>query len=198
MNTVQIVVLVLAVLIVFGAGAMFLTLRKGRPVAPDALKVGKPLPDFSAIDEQGDPVRSTELHGAPAVLLFVRGTWCPFCSSQVANLTKYYKDIIDLGARLILVTPKPLETTRRVAEFFEVEFDFWLDESLAVASQLGLLLQAGVPKGYGKEYGEDTVWPTAVVADSAGLIAYVRMSKTVADRPDPRELLAAIRKSNDT
>ena len=124
MNTVQIIAIVVAV-IVAAVVATILALRKGRPPVPDDLKVGKPLPDFAAIDEQGDPVRSTELHGAPAVLLFVRGTWCPFCSSQVANLTRHYKDIVDLGARLILVTPKPLETTRRVAEFFEVEFDFW-------------------------------------------------------------------------
>lgn len=194
MNTVQ-TIAILVGLIVVSAVAAFLTLRKGRPPVPDVLRAGRPLPDFAAVDERGDPVRSTELHGAPAVLLFVRGTWCPFCSAQVANLTKYYKDIVDLGARLILVTPKPLETTRRVAEFFEVEFDFWLDESLEVARQLGLVQKAGVPKGYGKEYGEDTIWPTAVVADSAGLIAHVRLSKTVADRPDPRELLNAIRKA---
>ena len=194
MNTVQIIAIVVGV-IAAAAIAAFLTLRKGRPAVPADLKVGKPLPDFSAVDEQGDPVRSTELHGAPAVLLFVRGTWCPFCSSQVANLTKHYKDIVDLGARLILVTPKPLETTRRVAEFFEVEFDFWLDESLEVTRQLGLIQKAGVPKSYNKEYGEDTVWPTAIVIDPAGLIAYVRLSKTVADRPDPRELLAAIRRA---
>ncbi len=194
MNTVQIIAIVVAV-IVAAVVATILALRKGRPPVPDDLKVGKPLPDFAAIDEQGDPVRSTELHGAPAVLLFVRGTWCPFCSSQVANLTRHYKDIVDLGARLILVTPKPLETTRRVAEFFEVEFDFWLDESLHVTRQLGLVQKAGVPKSYNKEYGEDTVWPTAIVTDPAGLIAYVRLSKTVADRPDPRELLGAIRRA---
>ena len=137
-------------------------------------------------------MRSVELHGAPAVILFVRGSWCPFCSSQVENLTKYYKDIVDYGARLILVTPKPLETTRRVAQFFEVEFDFWLDESLAVAPQLGLLDVHGVPEDHQKEYGSDTVWPTALVVDRAGIIAYVRLSKTMADRPDPQELLAAI------
>ncbi len=194
MNTVQIVMLAAGTAIV-AAFVVFLVLRRGRPAVPEDLRTGKPLPDFSAVDEQGDPVRSMELHGAPAVLLFVRGTWCPFCSAQVANLTKHYKDIVDLGARLILVTPKPLETTRRVAEFFEVEFDFWLDESLHVTRQLGLVQKAGVPNSYNKEYGEDTIWPTAIVTDSAGLIAYVRLSKTVADRPDPRDLLSAIRRT---
>jgi len=164
----------------------------GRPV-PEALRRGQPLPDFHAVDENGDPVRSTQLHGTAAVILFVRGNWCPFCSSQVENLTVHYKDIIDLGARLILVTPKPLETTKRVAKFFEVEFDFWLDDELTVTKQLGLLQESGVPKGHRKEYGDDTIWPTALVVDRNGTIRYVELSKFIADRPNPKTLLRELR-----
>ncbi len=177
---------------VIAASWFLLRRNSGRPV-PSALRRGRPLPDFKAEDEQGDPVRSTELHGAPAVLIFVRGSWCPFCSAQVENLTRHYKDIVDAGARLILVTPKPLETTRRVAEFFEVEFDFWLDESLQVARQLGLVHAAGVPGDYQKEYGADTIWPTVIIVNSAGMISYIKLAKTMADRPDPKELLQAIK-----
>jgi len=164
----------------------------GRPV-PAELRRGQPLPDFHAVDESGDPVRSTQLHGTAAVILFVRGNWCPFCSSQVENLTVYYKDIIDLGARLILVTPKPLETTKRVAEFFEVEFEFWLDDQLAVTKQLGLLQESGVPKDHRKEYGNDTIWPTALVVDPSGIIRYTELSKFLADRPNPKTLLQELR-----
>lgn len=188
----MIVLLLAAIGITLGFGWWFFSARPGRPVPPQ-LRRGQPLPDFKAVDEHGNPVRSSSLHGSAAVLMFVRGSWCPFCSSQVADLTRYYKDIIDLGARLILVTPKPLETTRRVAEFFEVEFDFWLDESLAISSQLGLVQTQGVPEDFKKEYGGDTIWPTALVVDGAGIITYVKLSKTLADRPEPQELLRAIR-----
>jgi len=164
----------------------------GRPV-PEALRRGQPLPDFHAVDENGDPVRSTQLHGTAAVILFVRGNWCPFCSSQVENLTVHYKDIIDLGARLILVTPKPLETTKRVAKFFEVEFDFWLDDELTVTKQLGLLQESGVPKDHRNEYGDDTIWPTALVVDTNGIIRYTELSKFIADRPNPKTLLRELR-----
>lgn len=182
------------VLLALGGGVIWIRTR-GLRATPPQLKPGKPLPDFRAIDEQGDPVRSVELHGAPAVLLFVRGNWCPFCSRQVNDLTQHYRDIIDLGARLILVTPKPLETTRRVAEFFKVEFDFWLDEGLAVTRRLGLLQNGGVPKDYDREYGADTVWPTALVVDAAGIIRYTNLSKHISDRPDPTVLLREIQKT---
>ena len=184
--------LIIAAVIVVAIIAYRRFQKAGRPV-PAMLRRGQPLPDFHAVDESGDPVRSTELHGTAAVILFVRGNWCPFCSSQVENLSAHYKDIVDLGARLILVTPKPLETTRRVAEFFEVEFEFWLDDDLAITKQLGLLLESGVPDNSRKEYGADTIWPTALVIDPSGIIRYTELSKFIADRPKPETLLQELR-----
>jgi peroxiredoxin len=165
----------------------------GRRV-PEQLKPGQPLPEFQAVDEDGNRLSSSGLAGAPAIMLFVRGSWCPFCSRQVADLTKVYKDITDSGARLILVTPKPLETTRRVAEMFGVEFDFWLDESLEIAKRLGLVLEAGVPDEQRNEYGEDTLWPTSLVIDANGVIRFTELSKILVDRPNPEKLLNVVKK----
>ncbi len=185
----------LAVAFVLLAGVAFWTRKRGSRRTPDVLRPGLPLPDFAATDEQGQARRSTDLHGAPAVILFVRGNWCPFCSAQVKDLTAVYKDIVDLGARLILLTPRPLETTRRVASFFDVDFEFWLDDSLAVARRLGLLQESGVPEDYDREYGRDTVWPTALVIDASGVIRYTELSKHISDRPDPEVLLREVRKT---
>ena len=185
---------IFAVILVVAAVVAWRYRRPGRPV-PAVLRPGRSLPDFSACDEDGNPVRSTQLHGTATVMLFVRGNWCPFCTSQVEKLTVYYKDIIDLGARLIIVTPKPQETTRRVAKFFEVEFDFWLDDDLSIARQLGLLHESGVPGDHRKEYGADTVWPTALVIDPGGIIRYAELSRFPADRPNPETLLRELRKA---
>ncbi|MCH8307762.1 MAG: redoxin domain-containing protein [Proteobacteria bacterium] len=182
-----------AVILLVAVVWMFLRMKRG-PSVPVALRPGRSLPDFVATDEQGNPVRSTQLIGSPTVMLFVRGNWCPFCTSQVADLTRHYKDIVDLGAKLIFVSPKPLETTRRVAEFFEVEFDFWLDDQLNAAKQLDLVMVAAVPSDHRKEYGEDTVWPTALVIDAAGIIRFSDVSRTIVDRPDPKLLLNELRK----
>jgi peroxiredoxin len=184
----------LAILLLAGAGYLYYRLRGSRPV-PERLRRGKPLPDFSALDESGKPLASRDLRGTPVVMIFVRGNWCPFCSRQVKNLTGYYKDIVDLGARLIFVTPKPQETTKRVAEFFNVELEFWLDESLAATRKLGLLLESAVPKDYYGEYGRDTTWPASLVIDASGVIRYVELSKHIIDRPNPKTLLRELRKA---
>lgn len=185
---------VIAVGAVVVAGASYALWKKegGRRV-PEVLKKGQRLPEFQAVDEDGNRLSSTDLAGAPAILLFVRGSWCPFCSKQVANLTAVYKEITDAGVKLILVTPKPLETTRRVADIFGVEFDFWLDESLAIAKQLGIFLEGRVPDEQRKEYGEDTLWPAALVIDADGIIRFSELSKFLLDRPDPEKLLSVVK-----
>ena len=184
----------IVLLLIAGAGYIVVRMRGTRPV-PEQLRRGKPLPDFTAADEAGSPLDTRDLRGTPVVMIFVRGNWCPFCSRQVKNLTGYYRDIVDLGARLIFVTPKPLETTRRVAEFFNVEFEFWLDESLSATRELGLLLESGVPKDYYGEYGSDTLWPTSLVIDARGMICFVELSKHIIDRPNPKTLLRELRKA---
>lgn len=184
-------------LLVAGAGYLYYRIRGARPV-PEQLRRGKPLPEFSAHGAAGNSLNSRELRGTPVVMIFVRGNWCPFCSRQVRNLTGYYRDIVDLGARLVLVTPEPQETTRRVAEFFKVDLEFWLDESLAATRKLGLLLESAVPKNYYPEYGSDTVWPTSLVVDADGIIRYVALSKHIIDRPNPKTLLRELQRAVGT
>ena len=165
---------------------------RGKPV-PDVLRVGNAMPEFVAVDPDGHSLDSSSLRGRPAVVLFVRGSWCPFCSKQVKNLTRYYKEITDAGARLILVTPRPLETTQRVADFFDVRFEFWLDESLSIGRKLGIVHAGGVPTDRNKEYGEDTLWPTSLVIDADGVIRHTELSRFIADRPDPQKLLSVVK-----
>jgi peroxiredoxin len=172
-------------------------IRKKMPVGPDipdGLRKGEKLPEFSATHEDGTTVNSSDLLGRPAVILFVRGNWCPFCSKQVEEITAHYKSISDLGAKLIFITPKPLGTTRRVAEMFGVEFDFWLDESLEIAKSLGILMSEGVPESQYKEYGHNTSWPTALVVDKDGVIRYSKLSRLLFDRPNSEALVKELKK----
>ena len=185
--------IIFAVLVVAAVVASRM-MSKGRPKVPEQLQPGNALPQFTAVDEKGVAVSSADLKGSPTVILFVRGNWCPFCTRQVKNLADHYKQLNELGAKLIFVTPKPLETTRRVAEFFEIDFAFWLDEDLKITKQLGLFLPSGVPSEHRAEYGENTVWPTALVIDASNTIRYTSLSRLIIDRPKPDRLVKELQK----
>ena len=186
--------LVIVAIVVIAVIIIYRMLSKGRPATPQQLRPGSELPQFTAVDEKGATVSSADLKGSPTIILFVRGNWCPFCTKQVKNLADYYKQLNELGAKLIFITPKPLETTRRVAEFFEIDFAFWLDEGLQITKQLGLFLPSGVPSEHRAEYGENTVWPTALVIDASNTIRYTSLSRLVIDRPKPDRLVKELQK----
>lgn len=189
----QALVWILSIALIAAAAWFFMRSSGGREI-PDLLKPGQPLPAFKAKDEDGNLLNSSDLRGAPTVMLFVRGSWCPFCTEQVADLTSHYKEIVDLGGKLIFVTPKPLETTRRVAEMYGVDFDFWLDEDLAIAELLGLRHENAVPGDMQNEYGAATIWPGSLVMDGKGIIRFTEISEKIADRPNSEKLLSELRK----
>ena len=50
-----------------------------------------------------------------------------------------------------------------------------------------------MPDEHRKEYGANTIWPTALVIDPNGIIRYSELSKFIADRPNPETLLQELR-----
>ncbi len=189
----SIAVWVVAVLVIIAGIVVWRRPLRGR-ATPDALKPGQAFAAFQAVDEHANPVSEQNLKGKPTILLFVRGNWCPFCNAQVADMTSHYKEIVELGGRLVILTPKPLETTRRVAEMYGVDFEFWLDEGLHVTRQFGLLIEDGVPSKSREDFGDDAVWPASVVIDSDGVIRFTELSRAIVDRPSSDKLLRELKK----
>lgn len=185
---------VVVVLLLAAAAIVIYLLRRPGERASDRLVRGRRIPRFSAQTEDGETVTPDDLRGLPAVILFLRGNWCPFCSSQVKDLSHHYREIHELGARLILVVPKPQQTTRRVAELFGVDFSFWLDPESAAARQLHILHEGAVPAELQDDYGRDAIRPTALVIDAEGVIRYAHRSKDVRNRPDPAEFVNVLKR----
>lgn len=185
------VVTAIVVLLLAAGLAVWFVRRRGAAAAGRLVR-GRRIPDFAVQTEDGEPAGPADLRGLPAVIIFLRGNWCPFCSSQVEGLTSQYRRISELGARLILVVPKPQQTTRRVAEFFHVDFTFWVDPDLRAARELGIVHAGGVPEAYREDYGADTLRPVSVVIDSEGIIRYAYRSADIRERPDPAEFVKVL------
>ncbi|MEL7023341.1 MAG: redoxin domain-containing protein [Pseudomonadota bacterium] len=153
------------------------------------LSVGQSLPVFEALSEDGKTMSSKSLAGQRAVILFVRGSWCPFCTEQVESLTEHYRRISESGGRLIIVTPKPLDTTRRVAELFNVSFEFWLDADLNAAETLGLADPEDIPGRFQETFGKKTMRPAVAVLDEQSVIRFLHVAKNPKDRPNPNQFI---------
>ena len=152
------------------------------------IRKGQPLPEFSALNLDDRPVYSRDLLGKPALLMFYRGNWCPFCVAQVNELAASYRELGD-RARIVLISPQPAHKTRVLAARFDVPFDFWVDPDNQVATVLGINHEQGLPAGMqALGYESDTVLPTCTVLDADGTVLEVDEPQNYRNRPEPEFL----------
>ena len=74
--------------------------------------IGKPVPDFSATDLDGNPISLQDYRGK-VVLLDFWGVWCGFCIDEMPNLKKIYATYKDQGFDIIGVSLDDKEATLR-------------------------------------------------------------------------------------
>ena len=76
-------------------------------VGEGAPKPGEPMPEFLLPDETGHLWSLAELLArGPAVIVFHRGHWCPYCVINATALANVHPEISALGAVLIAITPE--------------------------------------------------------------------------------------------
>ncbi len=76
--------------------------------------LGTPLPDAALATLEGEPTTlAKEADGKPAILVFYRGGWCPYCNLQLRDLRLIQKEVEALGYQIIAISPdRPEELTR--------------------------------------------------------------------------------------
>lgn len=159
------------------------------------LVAGARLPEFTVLDVHGKTVTSAQLTDKPAILVFYRGNWCPFCSAQLKELVGRYKEIDALGVRVAMISPQPHTNTAGVSRIYDAKFDFLTDQGNAAARILGIENVNGTPMGmqmFG--YDSDTVLPTVIITDRNGRIVWTHETDNYRIRPEPDVYLEVIRK----
>jgi peroxiredoxin len=159
------------------------------------LMVGSKLPEFTLQDVDGETFNSTSLLGAPAVIMFYRGNWCPLCMAQIREIAERYQDMEALGINVCLVSPQREELSRKLAAEHDVPFKYLVDEGNRVAEQLNIAVKNGVPIGLPGGYAPDTVLPTLVVTNEKGTILFSDQTDNYRVRPEPDVFLAILRRA---
>lgn len=94
-----------------------------------------------------------------------------------------------VGGQLKAVSVDPPGKNREVMEKARLAFPILADESRAATKAFGVLHEKGSPDG------NDIPLPSMFLINHAGIIAWERIATAVQDRPDPRDVIAAIRAS---
>ena len=157
------------------------------------LAVGRQLPDLELEGLDGRTFHTDELTSRPALWLFYRGNWCPFCMAQIREIAAQYRELAARGAEIFLVSPQPQSHTQDLAQRFEVPMRFLTDRDNRAAGRLGIVAEGGLPMGMQVlGYDSDVPLPTVFITAPGGKIVYCDLTENYRLRPEPSEFLRAL------
>jgi peroxiredoxin len=74
-----------------------------------------------------------------AVVSFYRGVWCAYCNLELKALQGINKELEQLGAKLIAVSPQSPDSSLTTKEKNELEFEVLSDNENVIAKEYGLV-----------------------------------------------------------
>ncbi len=121
-----------AACLIIGIGAPFAIgklahARYQLPPASATTELGAPLPDIALHDDSGAAVRLRALTGRPTLLIWFRGSWCPYCRKQLAELAAELTHYSPADLQIVAVAADPPEPLRLLKQQLALPFTLLSD-----------------------------------------------------------------------
>ncbi|MCV7208845.1 peroxiredoxin-like family protein [Mycolicibacterium canariasense] len=179
---------------------------EARGVPLDVVAAGTGMPDGELLDVHGAPTSLTRLRdGRPAVVVFYRGAWCPYCNIA---LRTYQSELVpalsERGVELIAISPQKPDGSLTSAESNDLSYSVASDPGNQIATALGILTEpspdtiaAQITLGLdltevNADGGKALPMPTVVVLDAAGIIRWIDVHPNYTTRSEVPDILAAV------
>ena len=170
--------------------------QKPEDISP--LLNGETIPMVTLTDVSG---KSFDLNKAvaekPAILIFYRGGWCPFCSKQLSGLQEIAPELEEQGYQLLAISTDKPEGLVQSAVKEELSYTLLSDANLNVSKQFGIAYKA--PKGYWEMLPKTTGGmntdlllpvPSIFILDREGVIRFEYINPDFKQRLSPKMLMA--------
>jgi peroxiredoxin len=174
----------------------------------NAPKPGETMPPFMLPDETGRLVSLQMLIGqGPAVIMFYRGHWCPYCRLNVGAVIEAHDRIHALGGKIVAIMP---ETQKYAAQFksdsdapFPVLTD--LDNGYALSLNLAIWLGTDIQQllsyldlpGFHGNDGWVLPIPATFVVGRDGLVKARFVDPDFRKRMEIDDLIAAVQSAGE-
>jgi peroxiredoxin Q/BCP len=113
------------------------------------LQPGDKAPDFELPDQNGDPVKLSDLKGQTVVLYFYPRADTPGCTTQACGIRDRSDEYAKAGVKVVGVSPDEPEAIKKFDDKYELGFTLLGDADHEVADRYGAW---GEKSMYGKKY----------------------------------------------
>jgi peroxiredoxin len=165
---------------------------------------GTKIPDVTLTDINGNTVDLlNRISGKPAILIFYRGGWCPFCNLQLSQIQKIDSDLVALGYEILAISPDRPDELKKSIEKHNIDYTLLSDSSMNACLKFGIAFKVAdeIIEKY-KSYEIDLEAssglnhhllpvPSVFIIGTDGIIKFQYVNPNYKIRLDPDLLMAA-------
>lgn len=192
----------------FGAACAHAAALADAPESVTPILIGAHAPTVSlhALDGQSKPLASA-LGGKPTVVVFYRGSWCPFCNQQLSQLNGIQDSLAALGYQVVAITPDGAGEITKTMDKHALKYAIYSDPGFEAirAFGVGYRLPDDIVRQYRAngvelphppgESGGALPVPSVFIVDAAGVVQFVYVNPDYRIRLASDLLLAAAKAS---
>ena len=134
----------------------------------NTLKVGDKVPNFSAMDQDGNSIQFNDYHGKKLVVFFYPKASTPGCTMEACNLRDNYELLQQNGFELLGVSADNQKRQTNFRKKYDFPFPLLADENKEVIRAFGVW---GSKKFMGREY--DGIHRKTFLIDEKGVVMRV-------------------------
>jgi peroxiredoxin Q/BCP len=134
----------------------------------NTLKVNDKVPEFSAIDQDGNTINLSDYSGKKLIVFFYPKASTPGCTAEACNLRDNYKELQSQGFELLGVSADSAKRQSNFKNKYDFPFPLLADEDHTVINTFGVW---GPKKFMGREY--DGIHRKTFVIDGNGVVTKV-------------------------
>jgi len=113
------------------------------------LKIGDKAPDFKVNDQDGEPVKLSQLRGKKVVLYFYPRDMTPGCTAEACNLRDNYQSMVKKGYEILGVSTDNEKSHRKFIEKERLPFRLLADTEKSIHNAYGTWVEKSM---YGRKY----------------------------------------------
>jgi thioredoxin-dependent peroxiredoxin len=113
------------------------------------IEPGDEAPDFELPNQDGEPIKLSNLRGQSVVLYFYPKADTPGCTTQACGVRDHQAEYANAAAVVLGISPDPVKKVKKFHDKYDLNFSLLADEDHAVTEAYGTWVQKSM---YGKTY----------------------------------------------
>lgn len=140
----------------------------------------------------------------PALIIFYRGGWCPYCNMQMRELSQNHAKFDEAGIQLVAISVDQADAAALTSSTYQIPFPVLSDSELVALNTFNVAMPLDaetlsrykaygiVPSDWSGKNHNTIAVSSAFIIDTQGRVRFSHATSDYKSRPSPEQLLHVI------